>query len=291
MFEGCTVAMITPFQNGCLDVEGIKSNVNFYIDNGINGILIAGTTGESPSLTDKEYKTLIDTVVKTINGRVKVMLNIGTNSTEKTKQNTQIANDSGVDANLVITPYYNKPNYSGMKEHFLTIAKLSDNPIYIYNVPGRTGSNIETGLVSILEKESDNIVGIKEASGNIDRVSELSLICSANFEILSGDDSLTLPAMSVGAKGVISVIANIVPDRISKMIKYALDGMWDEARVIHKDVFHLTKALFIETNPVPVKTAMNIIGKSGGDLRLPLGPLQETNKNILIDELKKLNLV
>ncbi len=291
MFEGCTVAMITPFKNGSLDVDGIKNNVNFYIDNGINGILIAGTTGESPSLTDKEYKTLIDTVVKTINGRVKVMLNIGTNSTEKTKQNTQIANDSGVDANLVITPYYNKPNYSGMKEHFLIIAKLSDNPIYIYNVPGRTGSNIETGLVSILEKESDNIVGIKEASGNIDRVSELSLICSANFEILSGDDSLTLPAMSVGAKGVISVIANIVPDRITKMIKYALDGMWDEARVIHKDVFHLTKALFIETNPVPVKTAMNLIGRSGGDLRLPLGPMQITNKNILIDELKTLNLV
>lgn len=291
MFQGCTVAMITPFEHGKLDIEGIKKNVDFYIEKGLDGILIAGTTGEGPSITDDEYRQLADTVISQARGKVKIMLNTGTNSTPKTIENVKFANTLDIDAILVITPYYNKPNLTGMKNHYLEVSEHTELPIYIYNVPGRTGSNIDVKLVSELHQVNPQITGIKEASGNLNRISELNLLCGSDFEILSGEDSLTLPSMCLGAKGVISVTANVVPDLVAAMTTNALKGNWDEAKRIHYQIFNLTNALFIETNPVPVKTAMKLMGLGAGELRTPLGEMQLRNLEILNKELEHLKLI
>ncbi len=291
MFEFCTVAMITPFKEGKLDEDGIGKNVEYYVEKGVEGILIAGTTGESPTLNAEEFKRLTVIVEETARKRVRTMLNIGTNSTEKSLKNLSVANSSGVDAVLAITPYYNKPNRSGMKEHFSQIAKETDLPIYIYNVPSRTGINIDVNLVAELRIEHRNIAGIKEAAGNMDRVSEMASSIDADFEILSGDDTLTLPSMAVGAKGVISVSANIIPSEISQMTRAFSMGEKSRAKDIHLKYFYLTKLLFVETNPVPVKTAMRMMGLPSGELRLPLGEMSEQNKSLLKKELENLNLV
>lgn len=291
MFEFCTVAMITPFRDGKLDRDGIKKNVDYYISKGVQGILIAGTTGESPTLTDEEYEILTNEVIESAKKRVKIMLNVGTNSTAKSLKNLSLANSAGVDGVLVITPYYNKPNYSGMKDHFLCIAEETDLPVYIYNVPSRTGINIDVGLVAELRKTNRNIAGIKEASGNIDRISEMTGKIDSDFEILSGDDSLTLPSMSVGAKGVISVSANVIPSEVSRMTRSFAERDTETARIIHIKYFELTKLLFVETNPVPVKTAMRMMGLPSGELRLPLGEMSEAHKVLLRNELEKLDLL
>ncbi|MBN1620898.1 4-hydroxy-tetrahydrodipicolinate synthase [candidate division WOR-3 bacterium] len=291
MFQFCTVAMITPFKEGKLDEAGIRKNVEYYVEKGVEGILIAGTTGESPTLNAEEFKRLTVIVEETARKRVRTMLNIGTNSTEKSLKNLSVANSSGVDAVLAITPYYNKPNRSGMKEHYSQIAKETDLPIYIYNVPSRTGINIDVNLVAELRTEHRNIAGIKEAAGNIDRVSEMASSIDADFEILSGDDTLTLPSMAVGAKGVISVSANIIPSEISQMTRAFSMDETSRAKDIHLKYFCLTKLLFIETNPVPVKTAMRMMGMPSGELRLPLGEMSEKNKALLKKELENLNLI
>lgn len=290
MFKGTTVAMITPFIDNTIDKKAVFSNVDFYIKNNLNGILIAGTTGESPSLTKDEYKMLTPLVIEKVDNRVNIMLNVGTNSTEKTLQNLDFANSVNVNAVLVITPYYNKPNYSGMLKHFKKVSCNTDLPIYIYNVPGRTGINIDLNIVEELS-EIKNIVGIKEASGDINRVSSIVLNCHKDFEVLSGDDNLTLPAMSVGAKGVISVTANIIPQKVSEMINLALENKWTEARKIHFEIFNLSKILFIETNPVPIKAAMSLAGKCSDELRSPLGQLKNENLNKLKIVLEKLNIL
>ncbi|KQC13714.1 MAG: hypothetical protein APR63_00260 [Desulfuromonas sp. SDB] len=291
MFQGCTVAMITPFTHGKLDIEGIKKNVDFYIEKGLDGILIAGTTGEGPSITDSEYRQLTDAVISQAGGKVKIMLNTGTNSTAKTIENVKFANTLEIDAILVITPYYNKPNLTGMRNHYLEISEHTELPIYIYNVPGRTGSNIDVKLVSELHQANPQITGIKEASGNLNRISELKLLCGPDFEILSGEDSLTLPSMCLGAQGVISVTANVVPDLVAAMTANALKGNWEEAKRIHYQIFNLTTTLFSETNPVPVKTAMKLMKLGAGELRTPLGEMQPRNFEILKKELDHLKLI
>ncbi|MBN1150868.1 4-hydroxy-tetrahydrodipicolinate synthase [candidate division WOR-3 bacterium] len=291
MFEFCTVAMITPFSEGKIDMEGVRKNIDFYVRGDVSGILIAGTTGESPTLTEEEYQSLANEVVHAVNKRAKVMLNAGTNSTQKSLKNLSLANKIGVDAVLAITPYYNKPNHSGMKEHFVRIASETDLPVYIYNVPSRTGVNIDIDLVVELRSENKNIAGIKEAGGNIDRFSDMAQKIDGGFEILSGDDNMTLPSMSVGAKGVISVSANIIPAEVSKMTKVWSLKNPDTAREIHLKFFQLTKLLFVETNPVPVKTAMRLMGLPSGELRLPLGEMSEKNAQLLKAELGRLGLV
>jgi len=276
MFKGATVAMVTPFEDNLIDIKAVTSNVNFYIENKINGILIAGTTGEGPTLSTDDYKKLTSLVIEKAEKKVNIMLNVGTNSTDKTLKNLEFANSVNIDSVLIITPYYNKPNYSGMLKHFEKVSQNTNLPIYIYNVPGRTGINIDLNIIKELSNIS-NIVGIKEASGDIDRVSSIVLNCKDDFEVLSGDDSLTLPAMAVGAKGVISVTANIVPQKISDMVRLALENSWTDARKIHFEIYNLSKTLFIETNPVPIKAAMSLAGKCSNEVRSPLGKIKEEN--------------
>ncbi len=280
-YKGSYVAIATPFKDDILDEEGLKRNLKFLVDNNTSGIVACATTGESPSLTDDEYERIIKLCLEQVAGRIPVIAGAGTNSTTKTVKNAQKAQQYGANGILVVTPYYNKPTQQGLYHHYKTVSAATDLPIIIYNVPGRTGVNIQPQTVAKLASDCKNIVAIKEASGNLDQVSELVNLVKDDFDILSGDDSLTLPMLAIGAKGVISVIANIFPRDVADMCDLFFRGNLNEARRLHLKMFPVVKALFMETNPIPVKKAMTLMGFAAGKPRLPLVEMSSENTSIL----------
>ena len=280
MFKGSVVAIVTPFKNGKVDKESFKKLIEFQISNGTSAILICGCTGEPATLSFKEHIDLINYGVEIVNGRVPVIGGTGSNSTEEAIELTKEAEKAGCNACLLITPYYNKPTPKGLYEHYRKIAESVSIPIILYNVPSRTGISILPETVAKLS-EIENIVGIKEASGSLDQVSKIISLCPEDFVVLSGDDSLTVPIISVGGKGVVSVAANIIPDKMAEMVNYALSGNFEKAGKLHIYLYRLFKMLFIETNPIPVKTCLSIMGYIEPEWRLPLtSPLPENFEKI-----------
>lgn len=294
--EGTIVAMITPFTSDDeVDEDGLRENINYLIENGVDGLLIAGTTGESATITHEEQRSMIDLLVEEVDGRVTTIAGAGSNSTKEALGLVKHAENAGADAALVITPYYNRPQPHGLLEHYKILSNAADIPIIIYNVPSRTGTDIDVDTVLKLAEE-DNMIGLKEASPDLDKVSQLMnrLIESGlddEFTILSGNDNLTLPMIPLGAKGVISVVANVDPARMSRMVNEALSGDFESAMKTHYELYDLMKGLFIETNPVPAKEALNMMGRPAGHVRPPLAPLKEENRAKLQRILEDLSLI
>jgi 4-hydroxy-tetrahydrodipicolinate synthase len=259
----------------------LRKNIKFLIDKGSAGIVACATKGEAPSLNDEEFEKVIRISVEEAKGKVEVIAGAGTNSTTKTIKLVHKAKKYGAQGALVVTPYYNKPTQQGLYQHYKKISEESEIPIIVYNVPGRTGCNILPKTITRLAKDCKNIVGVKEASGNLDQVTEIQKLCGDKFDILSGDDSLTFPMMAIGAKGVISVVANILPHDMSEMCRLALENNISEARKIHIKMFPVIKALFLETNPIPVKKAMELMGMPAGKPRLPLVEMSKDNTDVL----------
>ena len=291
MFEGSFVALVTPFKDDeSLDEAKLKELIEFQIDGGTHGIVPCGTTGESPSLSEEEHDRVIELTVETVNGRVPIIAGTGSNSTARTLRATEHAKAAGADAALIVTPYYNKPNQQGLYAHYMKIADSVDIPIIIYNVPPRCGTDILSDTVAQLA-EHPNIVGLKEATGELKRSSELVSMCPDDFVVLSGDDINTLPILSVGGKGVISVVANVNPGDIAETCNAFKAGNIELARKLHYKTMQLAVDLFIETNPIPAKTALMLMGKLNGKLRLPLAPLTPTNQETLRQTLKDAGLI
>ena len=279
--KGCFTAIVTPFRNGKVDLEALKKIVRFQLEGGVSGLVPCGSTGEAATLSPDEYLEVIKTVVAAAKGKVPVVPGVGTNSTAKSVEIVKKVTALGVDGLLAIVPYYNKPTQEGMTLHFSEMAKATRLPIVLYNIPGRTGVNMLPATALGLRKKFSHIVGIKEASGNLDQVSELVNGADKDFAVMSGDDSLTLPMMSVGARGVISVVSNVAPAEASKMCGLFLEGDVTGAAELHHNLFPLVKALFVETNPIPVKYAASLLGLCQPEPRLPLTPLTEKNREVL----------
>jgi 4-hydroxy-tetrahydrodipicolinate synthase len=290
MFEGTMPALITPFtKDDKIDREGLQRNIEFVEEGGVAGIVPCGTTGESATLSAREHEEVIEIAVEC--SKVPVIAGTGSNNTGEALQFTKHAADAGVDGVLLISPYYNKPNPAGLLAHFTKIAEAVDVPMVMYNVPSRTGQDMPLEVIVELAKV-ENIVGIKEASGKVEKVSQiLENTVGEDFAVISGEDGLTLPILSVGGSGVISVAANIVPDRMSSMVNAALSGDYETARKIHFEIAPLIRALFLETNPIPVKKAAELSCLASGHLRLPLAPLSEPNTQKVVDELRKLGVI
>lgn len=286
MFKGAITALVTPMKDGMVDEQKLRDLVEFQINNGISALVPCGTTGEAATLSYEEHMRVIEIVVEQANKRVPVIAGTGSNSTHETIYLTEFAKKVGCDAALVVTPYYNKPTQKGLYEHFKAVAEAVDIPIVLYNVPGRTAVNMLPDTVIKLSKIK-NIVAVKEASGSLDQVSEILAGVSPDFDVLSGDDSLTIPMMALGGKGVISVASNIVPKEISQMVSAWLKGDIETAKNLHLKLFPLFKGIFIETNPIPVKKALYLMGLIENDIRLPLVEMTpegtEKLKKILLD--------
>ncbi len=290
MLEGVLPALITPFtKDDKVDKEGLERNIAFLIENGVSGIVPCGTTGESATLSIKEHEKVIEIAVDC--STVPVVAGTGSNNTTEAIELTRFALDAGADLALLITPYYNKPNDRGMLAHFKKVANEVDIPIILYNVPSRTGINLKPEVVAELAKES-NIVGIKEASGNLEQVTRIiELTQDEDFVVFSGDDGLTLPIMALGGKGVISVVANVAPKLMVSMVEALQRGDMAEARKLHLVLAPLIRAVFLETNPIPIKKAVELIGLPAGHLRLPLAPISEDNERKLKAALNDLGLM
>lgn len=269
MFKGSMVALVTPFKHGEIDTDALCRLVDFHIENATDVICPCGTTGESATLSFEEHGRVIETVVKAVAGRVPVLAGTGSNNTAEAVMLTRHAQQAGASGCLLITPYYNKPTQEGLFIHYEKIAAEVDIPLILYNVPGRTGVNMEAETVARLSKIK-NIVGIKEASGSLAQVSDIVRLCGDDFSVISGDDINTLPLLAVGGKGVISVSANIAPRRVSEMIRDVESGNYPGAKEKHLDMLVLHKAMFLQTNPIPVKTALGMMGLITPELRLPL---------------------
>jgi len=289
MIEGVITALVTPFKNGKIDEKSFEKLIEFQIREGADGVLIAGTTGESATLKDEEKEILFKMAKEIAKDRIKIIAGCGTNDTRKSIELVKIAEKVGVDTFLLVCPYYNKPTQEGLYRHFGEIAKNTDGKIILYNVPGRTSSNLEPKTVKRLVNDFNNIIGVKEASKNLDQMMELYELVGDKISLLSGDDSWTFPLLTLGYKGVVSVLSNIIIKPIKEMIKYVKEGKIEEAKKIHYNYLPLMKDLFIETNPVPVKTAMEILGWINSEVRLPLSPLKEENRKKIEETLKKYN--
>ena len=282
--KGVYTALVTPFSNGRVDYGKLRELVAMQIEGGVDGIVPVGTTGESPTLSPEEHMKVITEVIVTANKRCRIMAGSGANSTEEAILLTLHAKEAGADCSLQVSPYYNKPTQEGLYRHFSTIADKCELPLVLYNVPGRTGISIAADTVARLAK-NNNILGIKEASGSVERVSEIAELC--DLPVMCGDDSLTVPMMVVGAKGVISVASNFLPKELKEMVDACAAGDYAKALMIHNKYFRLFKDLFIESNPIPVKAAMNMMGLIEEEYRLPLCPLQPGNREKLKATLSK----
>ena len=291
-FQGAYTAMVTPFdRDGKVDEEGLRANVNFQIEKGIHGLVPVGTTGECATLSYEEHNRVTEVTVDAARGKVPVLAGTGSNSTWEAIMLTKHAKEVGADGALIVVPYYNKPTQAGLYEHYKKIAEEVDIPQVIYNIPSRTGVNMEAETVARLA-EIGNIVGIKEASCNMDQIMRIiDLTRGRDFSVISGEDSLTLSILGLGGEGVISVASNIVPDRIAKLVDTFMAGDLETSRRIHFELMPIFKAMFIETNPGPVKAAMDMMGMAAGNLRLPLVEMRPENREKLRKVLVELGLV
>lgn len=288
-FQGSIVAMVTPFRDGAVDTAKIREQVEFHVKHGTDAIVPCGTTGESPTLSHEEHHAVVGETIRAAAGRVPVVAGTGSNSTAEAIALTRHAKEAGADGALIVNPYYNKPTQAGLTAHFRAIADAVDIPIIMYNIPGRTGVNMLPETVAELA-EHPNIVGIKEATGNVEQMTQDIVLCRGKLCFLSGDDTLTLPLMAVGGAGVISVVANIVPADVAAMTRAALSGDWKRAQELHLRLFPLCQAMFYETNPIPVKTAMKLLRLGNGQMRLPLTPMGEANVRKLEKAMKAYGL-
>jgi len=289
MFTGAMVALVTPFQEGEIDFQTLDELIDFQLERGIDGIVPVGTTGECPTLSPEEHKQVIERVVQAVGGQVPVIAGAGSNSTAEAIEYTEFSKKVGADATLQVGPYYNKPTQEGFYQHFKAIAEEVDLPVVLYNIPGRCGAGMTPETVARLA-ELENIVAIKEATGSLDQASEIAARC--DITLISGDDSLTLPLASVGGKGVISVVANIVPADVKAMTDLILEGDLVSARQWHKKLFTLCKSMLtLATNPIPIKAAMAMLNMCSDELRLPMTPLEENKKVILKQTLKDYGLL
>lgn len=276
-FQGAYVAIVTPFIDGQVDEQGLVNLIEFHIKNGTHGIVPCGTTGESATMSHEEHHRVVELTVKTVNGRVPVMAGSGSNSTAEAIDLTRHAKAAGVDAVLMVTPYYNRPSQEGLYQHYKAVAEAVAIPIFLYNVPSRTSVNMLPSTVARCA-EIDNIVGIKEATGNLNQVSELVQLCPDDFIVLSGDDFTSMATVLVGGKGLISVTSNVAPRDMAAMIEAALAGDVARANQLHYKLFPLMQAMFYDTNPVPAKKSLELMGKIRSGLpRLPLAPMNEAN--------------
>ena len=272
-FAGLSVALITPFSNGAVDYDRLREQIEFQIDAGTRCLVPVGTTGESPTLTHEEHERVIAETIQCAAGRVKVMAGTGSNSTAEALRLTKRAAEEGADATLQVAPYYNKPTQEGFYQHFRAIAEAVDIPVCVYNIPGRTGKEIEVETIQRLA-DLPGITMVKEATGKLDQCS--AIVGTTDLTVLSGDDSLTLPMMSVGAEGVISVAGNLVPGDMIQLVEAAASGDYEKARSLHHKLFGLcANMLGLATNPIPVKAAMRMVGRDSGELRLPMTPLSD----------------
>jgi 4-hydroxy-tetrahydrodipicolinate synthase len=292
IIHGCITALITPFKaNGKLDEIGLENLILRQIENGVHGIVPCGTTGESPTLTHEEHQEVIKISIDVTKKKIPVIAGTGSNSTNEALEMTASAEEAGANATLQVVPYYNKPNQEGLFKHFSEISKHTSLPLILYNIPGRSVVNLEVGTIKKLATENKNIVGIKEASGDINIVKEIKLVCPKDFIVLSGEDSLNLSILEEGGSGFISVTSNLIPNKCSQLFNLFKDGNILEARKINSAISELNKLLFIDTNPIPIKSAMSKIGLCQNNLRLPLTSLSKEKTILLYEELKKMNLI
>ena len=290
-FQGSFVAMITPFRNGKVDDAKVRELVEFHVAHGTDGLVPAGTTGESPTLSHDEHKRLVEVVVDAARGRLRVIAGTGSNSTTEAIDLTTHAEKAGATGALVVNPYYNKPTQEGLYRHFRAVAESVAFPVVVYNIQSRTAVNVETETLARLARDCKNVVGVKEASGSLDQMSQVVLACGPEFSVLSGDDNLTLPLLAVGGHGVISVVGNILPRETADMVHAALDGDWKRARELHYRLLPLARAAFIETNPIPIKEAMAMAGMIEPEFRLPMCPMADANRERLRAVLRQYALV
>jgi len=291
MFKGSITAIVTPFKNNKIDEKTFCDLIEFQIKNGSSGIVPCGTTGESATLNFQEHDRVIELAVEYAKKRIQVIAGTGSNSTDEAIMLTKHAEKVGADASLQVSPYYNRPTQKGLYEHFKAIADSVGIPIILYNIASRTGVNIEPETIAKLALDCKNIIAVKEASGSLDQMSRIKSLCPANFELLSGDDSLTLPVLSIGGAGIISVVSNIVPKDVADLVSAFEAGDIKKAQRLHYKLLPLIKAVFIETNPIPVKTAMGLMGLCQPDLRLPMCSMSEENLEKLKKALKEYGLL
>jgi 4-hydroxy-tetrahydrodipicolinate synthase len=291
MFKGTYTAIVTPFKDGRIDENGFRKLIDFQINNGIDGIVPAGTTGEAATLDFDEHLRLIEIAVEQANGRCKIVAGTGSNSTREAIELTQKAERLGIDGALLASPYYNKPTQEGVYRHYRAIAESTSLKLMLYNVPGRTAGEIGVETCARLARDCRTIVSIKEAGGSTERVSALKNVVPSDFTILSGDDALTLPFMAVGAVGVVSVASNVVPKQMTELVSNFLGGHATDSMRIHLRYFQLFKDLFIESNPIPVKTALHLMGMIEGEFRLPLCEMGNANREQLSRTLRTIKLI
>ncbi|MCR4665962.1 MAG: 4-hydroxy-tetrahydrodipicolinate synthase [Desulfovibrio sp.] len=283
LFHGAITALVTPFKNNVIDEEAYRRLIDTQIAEGIHGLVPCGSTGESATLSHKEHEAVIEICIDQVHGRVPVLAGSGSNNTTEAIALTKFAQKAGADGALLITPYYNKPTQEGLYQHYAAVAREVDIPMILYNVPGRTGCNMLPPVLGRLARDFSNIIGVKEATGNLAQGSEVIEACPEDFLVLSGDDFTAFPLMAIGGAGVISVSSNIVPRKMSAMCDAYERGDLDMARSIHHELFALHKAMFIETNPAPVKKSLELMGQMSGDVRLPLCSMTDAH----VEELRK----
>jgi 4-hydroxy-tetrahydrodipicolinate synthase len=281
---GCYTALVTPFRQGQVDYAALKDLIEFQVAAGVDGLVPVGTTGESPTLDFDEHRKVIEFVVEAVHRRCTVVAGSGANSTAEAIDLTRYAATVGADATLQVTPYYNKPTAEGLYRHFSAVADECGLPVVLYNVPGRTGREIPVNVIARLAA-NPRVIAVKEAGGSVERVSSILSECSVT--VLSGDDLLTLPMMAVGARGVISVASNVIPADVSAMVRAALGGRWDEARREHQRLFPFFRDLFVETNPIPVKAALAMLGRIAEEYRLPLCEMSPASRQVLVASMRR----
>jgi 4-hydroxy-tetrahydrodipicolinate synthase len=289
-FTGSYTAIVTPFRGGAVAYDELKKLVNFQIRGGISGLVPVGTTGESPTVSHGEHLEIIRCTIEAARGRVPVIAGTGSNSTHEAIEMTKAADEAGADGMLLVAPYYNRPTQEGLFQHFARIAEETDKPIILYSIPGRCGVEIGVKVIERLRGKYAHVAHIKEAGGSVDRVDQIISALGNDITVLSGDDSLTLPFMSVGAKGVISVASNLYPREVSRLVNLALTQDFAKARTLHRRLYPVFKTIFIESNPAPIKVAMQEAGIiSSDEVRLPLSPLTDSSRQLLLDVVKAFN--
>src|SRR4026209_1605273 len=286
MFTGSMVALVTPFKDGGVDWQSLEALVEFHIQNGTHGIVPCGTTGESATLTHQEHDDVIRAVIKAVHKRVPVIAGTGSNSTDEAVRLTREAEKSGADGALMISPYYNRPTQEGIYQHYKKVASEVGIPLIIYNIPGRTGSKIEPETLARMA-EIKNIAGVKEATGSVDQAIEVIRLCGDRLAVYFGEDALFFSLMVLGGKGVISTVANIAPRECAQLTEACSHGQWEQGRALQFKLMPLIRSVFLETNPIPVKTALSHMGKCSGDLRLPLTPMAEGNLKKLTQAMRE----